>query len=201
MLDQSINLYQDRFKEKKILLSANHMLIITALTLLGLFGSGIWINQQHQQASAENAQLQAQKLRTTEQLENTKKRLERLLADSDIDQQLNRVSHDISVRKKMIDFVANNQFGSGEGFSDSLGRLSEIRIQNVWLDAISLADDFVKLSGSALSAEKVPEYFNSFRNKKLFNGREFDIFELDRKKERSWKIDFIIASRTSVKDD
>jgi len=200
MLNQSINLYQDRFKEKKVLLSAVHMLFITGLSVLVLLASGYWINEQHALALEQNQQYQQQKQQATQQLESVKKRLEKLLAESEVDQQLNRVTQDIAVRKQMIDFVANNQFGSGQGFSENLNALSEIQVKNVWLDEISLAEDFVKLSGSALNAEKVPEYFNSFRDRRLFDGRVFDIFELERKRERNWKVDFIIASQVAFNE-
>jgi len=31
----------------------------------------------------------------------------------------------------------------------------------------------------------------------LFNGNEFEIFELNRVQEQGWKVDFLIASRVS----
>ena len=200
MLNQSINLYQDRFKEKKVPLSAAQMLTISVVTLMLLVVAGFWVHDRHSQLALENEQLLAQKTASTQRLAQIKQQLEELLANNEIDQQLNRVTQDIAVRKQMIDFVANNQFGSGEGFSDNLVGLSEVNVKEVWLDEIALAENYVKLSGSALKAEKVPEYFNAFRDKRLFNGRVFDIFELSREQQRDWKVDFVIASKAPVNE-
>jgi hypothetical protein len=200
MLNQSINLYQERFKEKKVILSATHILLIAGLTIILLLVSGYWYNDRHEQVLTQNKQYLEQKQELKQQLELQKIKLEKLLAENKVDEEINKVSRDISVRKQMIDFVTNNKFGSGEGFSNNLGSLTDIQVPDVWLDEISLSDQYIKLSGSALNADKVPEYFNAFRNRKLFNGRVFDIFELNRKQERNWKIDFIIASKAVVNE-
>lgn len=195
MIVQEINLYQERFKEKTLLLSAAHMVIISGIAVLLLVLSSYWYSSDFSQAETQHQNYLQQKQQSTQQLETLRKKLESLLADSRIDRQLTKISRDISVRKRMVDFVAKNQFGSGEGFSENLGVLSEFKIDDVWLNEISIADDYIKLSGSALHAEDVPEYFNQFQNRELFNGRVFDVFELDRAQDRDWKVDFIIASR------
>jgi len=200
MLNQSVNLYQERFREKKVPLSALQMVVVLAISIILLAVSSYWIHDQHAQATLHNQQYLEQKQQVTQQLEVARARVERLLADNKVDEKINQVSRDINVRKQMIDFVANNQFGSGKGFSDNLYGLTQVKVDNVWLDEISLSDNFVKLSGSALKAEKVPMYFNTFREQRLFNGRVFDIFELQRDRQRQWKIDFIIASK-AVSDE
>ncbi len=200
MLNQSINLLDERFQPKKVPLSVNQMWLILAGSLLVLLFSSLWINTQYEQAFHQNEQHIAEKQQVTQQLELLKAKLEKLLADNQVDNQINQVSREINVRKQMIDFVANNQLGSGEGFSENLVGLSAIQIDNVWLDEISLADDFIKLSGSSLQAEKVPVYFNAFREESLFNGQSFDIFELQRDPNRDWKVDFVIASRASANE-
>jgi len=195
MILQEINLYQDRFKEKKIWLSVVHLLVLTGLTLVVLAFSSYWYDSQYNQAQQENNELMNEKKKHTQQLTKLRQKLQALLENKQVDQDIFKVSNDISVRRKMIDFVDSNQFGSGEGFSGNLSGLSEINVNNVWLSEISLAADYMKLSGSALKAETVPEYFNLFRQHQLFSGRVFDIFELDRSHNQSWKVDFLIASR------
>lgn len=194
MLNQQINLYQERFRGKIIILSALHMLIVSGLCLLIMAVVSYWYNNQYAQSKYENELGLEQKKQLSQTLEASRKKLETLLASNQVDKKINQVNRDIAVRKQMIEFVTHNQFGSGKGFSHNLGELSEFKIDDVWLNEITLGEDFMKISGSALQAENVPEYFNLLRSRKVFSGQVFDVFEVDRSKSRDWKVDFVIAS-------
>lgn len=197
MMLQEINLYQDRFKEKKIVLSALQMLILCTLFLVVLGVSSYWyIDQQSQLEAAVRIQTE-DKQRLSRQLEKQKKELDSLLANSQLDQDIAKISTDIAVRKRIINFIDNNQFGSGVGFSDRLRSLAEINVRDVWLTEILISEKKLKLSGSALKAENIPEYFTLFRQHNLFSGQLFETFEIDRKKEQDWKVDFLIASKAA----
>jgi hypothetical protein len=200
MINQEINLYQDRFKEKKLLLSAQHSLILSGLVILVLMVSSYFYANMTQQEQMRLDQNTLQKNQSTQRLEKLKNELQQLLANDQLDSKITQVSKDIKVRKRMIDFVDNNQFGSGRGFSEDLGVLAELPVENLWLNQISLASDYIKLSGSALNAQSVPEYFNQFQSRDLFQGHVFDVFELGRDTQRDWKVDFVIASR-AVSDE
>ncbi len=197
MIVQEINLYQDRFKEKKILLSAAHLLLLTGLTVLILGVSSYWYAQQFDMAERQHSAKVQAKEQASMKLEVLQGKLKVLLANNQIDRDISKISTDIAVRKRIIKFVADNQFGSGRGFSRYLSGLTEIKIKDIWLNEISLAEGYIQLSGSALKAEQVPEYFNLFRQNKIFNGKVFEVFELDREQSQDWKVDFLIASRVT----
>lgn len=195
MMNQQINLYQDRFKDIQPLMSARHGATILAGTLVVLIISSFWYHDHHAsrlQTYDTNVQLKQQ---AADELEVLRKELQTRLADTQIKTQLQQVSEDIEVRKRMIDFVSNNQFGAGEGFAENLSEIAKVEFSTIWLNEISLQDDYVRLSGSALNAENVPQYFQQIQSRELFEGRVFDIFELDRSRSAEWKVDFIIASR------
>jgi hypothetical protein len=200
MIVQEINLYQDRFKEKKLLLSAQHSLILLAVVLLVLMISSYFYTDMTQQKQLRYEQNLLQKKQSTQRMESLKAKLQELLANDRFDNKIAQVSKDIKVRKRIIDFVDNNQFGSGKGFSQDLGALAELSAKDLWLNQISLANGYVKISGSALIAQSVPEYFNQFQSRDLFEGYVFDVFELGRDVSRDWKVDFVIASR-AVRDE
>lgn len=193
-MNQQINLYQDRFKDIQPLMSARHGVTILAVTLVMLMISSFWYHNHHAsrlQAYDTNVQLKQQ---ASDELEALRKELQAKLADTQIKTQLQRVSDEIEVRKRMIEFVSNNQFGAGKGFAENLGEIAKVEFATVWLNEISLQDDYVRLSGSALKAENVPRYFQQIQSRELFEGRVFDMFELDRPRSAEWKVDFIIAS-------
>lgn len=195
MISQEINLYQDRFKEKKLLLSAQHSLLLSGCVIVLLIIASVNYSDRVSQQQQQLEQHQQQKITSTQRLDDLKKELQERLANNQLDVQIAQLSKDIKVRKRMIDFVDSNQFGSGKGFSQDLGVLAQLPVQNLWLNQISLANDYIKLSGSALNAQSVPEYFNQFQSRDLFEGHVFDVFELGRDAQHDWKVDFVIASR------
>ncbi len=197
MIVQEINLYQERFKEKKLLLSALNGLILSGLVICALIALSFLYTNMIAEETLRLQQNEQQKLLSSQRLEQLKKELERLLAANDLDQQILQLSKDIKVRKRMLDFVENNQFGSGQGFSQNLSELASLSGSDLWLNQISLAGDFIRISGSALQAETVPEYFTRFQARDLFEGHVFDVFELGRDEQRDWKVDFVIASRAA----
>ncbi len=197
MIVQEINLYQDRFKEKRIWLSVSHLLFLMGLTAVILLFSSYWYDNQYKIAEQQHSASLQTKEQADRSLKTQQKKLQLILSNNHIDIEISKVSTDIAARKRIISFVESHQFGSGKGFSSNLDGLTEIKISDIWLNEISLAKDFMQLSGSALKAETIPEYFNLFRQKHLFNGNEFEIFELNRVQEQGWKVDFLIASRVS----
>jgi hypothetical protein len=197
---QEVNLYQERFKPKLTVLSSAHILMLCGLLVVIISSLSYWLIDQRAQVEQSNNVLSQDKDRLNQLVTAERKKLESLLSNSQIDEQIAKVSADILIRKRVIEFVDNNQFGAGEGFSKKLSVLSEISVTNVWLNEIFLSERQMKLSGSALKAESVPQYFNLFRQRKLFSGQTFEIFELERKKDQDWKLDFLIASKAGANE-
>jgi hypothetical protein len=150
------------------------------------------------QATKENLMLMADRQKLGNELNAASVELNRLIADSRVDREIADVSREVSARKKVLAFVSSNQFGSGQGFSSYLVALSELHVDNVWLDEISLAENYIKIRGSALSAELIPEYFGQFSEQPVFRGNRFNIFAVDRKQDTDWKVDFEIATRDTL---
>lgn len=198
MIHQQINLYDERFREKKILLSAAQAASVFLILLLGVGGWSYFIQTNLDQARQENLIIKASRQNLVNELNAASAELTRLLADSRVDAKITGVSREISARKKVLAFVGANQFGSGQGFSSYLVALSELHVDNVWLDEISLAENYIRIRGSALSAELIPEYFSRFSEQSIFRGNRFDIFKVDRKQDTDWKVDFEIATNGNL---
>lgn len=197
-MDQQINLYDERFREKKILLSAAQGASIVLILLLAVSGWSYLVQTRLDQATKENLMLMADRQKLGNELNAASVELNRLIADSRVDREIADISREVSARKKVLAFVSSNQFGSGQGFSSYLVALSELHVDNVWLDEISLAENYIKIRGSALSAELIPEYFDQFSEQPVFRGNRFNIFAVDRKQDTDWKVDFEIATRDTL---
>ena len=194
MINQQINLYQARFQEKKLLLSAKQFggLLIILLLGIGMWSSLLQIELDH--ARQQNRTIKGSQEKITEELNAANAEMSRLLADNRTEQKIAGLSGEIRARKKVLNFVDANQFGSGQGFSSYLEALSSLHVSNLWLDEILIGEDFLRLRGSALNADLIPEYFNRFSAESTFQGNRFHIFQLERNEASGWKIDFEIAT-------
>lgn len=194
MIVQNINLYQDRFKEKKLLASAAQVMILLVALLLGMAGWSYQIQSDLNDSEQQNQLLKDRRSSVNSELAVVTEEINRQFGDDRITDLVNSVRQQLRARKKVIRFVENNKFGSGEGFSAYLKSLSNLQVDDVWLDQILLSDSFVKIRGSALSADLIPTYFDGFSEEKVFRGQRFQLFELDRKPGADWKVDFTIAT-------
>lgn len=198
MIVQQINLYQDRFREKRLWISATQV----AAAVLVLIGAiSIWsflLDSELRQAQQRNLAITADRESMAAELAAANAELARLLEDSRLDEEIENTARQISARKKVLNFVDANRFGSGEGFSGYLVALSNLQVDEIWLNQIRLAENFVQIKGSSLSAEQVPGYFDRFSDEEIFRGNRFDQFELSRDDKNEWKVDFEIATRVML---
>lgn len=194
MIGQQINLYQDRFKEKRLWGSAKQVVAATALLLTTMVIWSYLLQSELDEAQQQKRLIQANQQTLTAELDSANAELTRLLGNSQVDQELETMARQISARKSVLNFVEANQFGSGKGFSDYLVALSQLHQDEIWLSQINLAENFVQIKGSSLSAEKIPGYFDRFSSEEIFLGKRFDIFQISRAGDTDWKVDFEIAT-------
>jgi hypothetical protein len=194
VIEQQINFYQDQFKEKRLFASAAQVMILLLVMLFGMASWSYLIGANLNGLEQKNLTLKASQSSVNNELTVIPAELNRQLADDRITNQINNITKQLRTRKQVMRFIENNQFGSGEGFSDYLNSLSNLQIDDVWLDEILLSDSFLKIRGSALRADLIPTYFASFREEDVFRGQRFQLFELDRKPDTDWKVDFTIAT-------
>lgn len=200
MIEQQINLYQDRFRDKRTIMSVAQLTTLLVIVVVTMTGYSLTLQSELDTAVAANISLMQQRESVAGELNLASADLNRLLADTRMDDRIADASREIRARKKILDFVDQNQFGSGRGFSDYLISLSKLHIENVWLDEIKFAENYVRIHGSSLSAELIPAYFARFSEESVFKGNRFDIFRLDRDQATDWKVDFEIATREVLDD-
>ena len=198
MITQQVNLYQDRFHEKKLIFSAKQILSVLVILLLGGAYGSYLIQSNLNIAKRDNYSIKQSQNKITNELNAANAELAMLLADRRMDLEITGLSREVGARKKVLAFVSANQFGSGQGFSSYLLALSNLHVENVWLNEISLADNYLKIRGSALSADLVPLYFGRFNQESVFRGNRFNIFQLERNDATDWKVDFEIATDDSI---
>jgi hypothetical protein len=191
---QQINLYQERFYEKRLWFSAGQLV---AALLLAIAVAAIWsfkLEYELEQAEQRSREIVAKRDRLTAELQAANSELTRMLEDTRLDQEIETTARKISARKQVLNFVDGNQFGSGKGFSDYMVALSRLHVDDIWLRQIRLGEGFVHISGSALEATEIPTYFARFSDEAVFHGGQYDLFQLQRDEQMDWKVDFEIAT-------
>lgn len=195
MIEQQINLYQDRFREKRIWFSAGQVAVGLVVLLLA---GGLWsylLSAELAGAEQRNREIRVQRDRLTADLATANVELAKLLEDDTLKREINGAARQINARRQVLNFVEANRFGSGEGFSGYLVALSRLHVDDIWLNRVRLAQDFVQIRGSSLRAETVPVYLDSFGDESVFVGNRFDLFRVSRPADNDWKVDFEIATR------
>ncbi|MCP4874227.1 MAG: hypothetical protein GY896_01970 [Gammaproteobacteria bacterium] len=194
MIVQQINFYQDRFREKRLWISSAQ---VAAGLLVVIAAAAIWsflLKSELSQLEQRNREVKADRDRVSAELIVVNANLAGLLEDNQLDRRIEGIVRQISARKKVLNFVEANRFGSGQGFSGYLVALSNLQVDDIWLNQIRLADNFVQIKGSALDAAEVPGYFDRFSDEQIFHGNRFDLFQLSRARDSDWKVDFEIAT-------
>lgn len=195
MIDQQINLYQERFHEKRLWVSAAQVGTALLLAIVVFSAWSYLLQSELVSAQQRSQQIVADRDRLTAELQAANAELSRMLEDTRLDSEIESTARKISARKQVLNFVDGNQFGSGQGFSAYLVALSNLHSENIWLTQVQLAQDFVQIRGSALEASEIPRYFSRFSDEAVFHGDQFDLFQLNRDKDMDWKVDFEIATR------
>ncbi len=194
MIRQRVNLYQERFHEKRQWLTAGQVSSLLLLVLIGISAWSYLLESSLARAEQQGRSVMADRERLTAELQAANRELAGMLEDTRLDREIETTARRISARKQVINFVDGNQFGSGRGFSAYLVALSNLHSDNIWLSRVHLAEDFVQIRGSALEASDIPVYFARFGNESVFRGDQFNLFQLQRDEENDWKVDFEIAT-------
>ena len=194
MIVQQINLYQERFYEKRLWFSAAQ--VVSGLLLL-IAVAAIWsflLEYELNQVERQNREVVTNRDSLTAELQVANQELKRLLEDTRLDREIASTARKISARKQVLHFVEGNQFGSGKGFSEYMVALSNLHVDDIWLRQVRLGGGLVQISGSALDASEIPPYFARFSDEAVFSGGQYDLFQLQRNQNMDWKVDFEIAT-------
>ncbi len=195
MIVQQINLYQDRFREKRLWVSAAQVAVMVLILVTAVAAWSFLLQVELRQAEQHNRLVKADRERLTNDLNAANAELTMLLQDDRLDKKIELTARQVSARNKVLNFVEANRFGSGEGFSGYLVALSKLHVDDLWLNRILFSENFVRIEGSTLDAARVPGYFDRFSDEQIFQGLRFDMFRLNRDENTDWKVDFEIATR------
>ncbi|SDZ90414.1 Fimbrial assembly protein (PilN) [Desulfuromusa kysingii] len=193
---QQINLYQDilidrpepfRSRQVSVLL----ILFVVCLGLIGLYC--YWqVNQLDERIDGLRQQQQdlAQQVAELEEQYPVRK------PDVLLAAKIRSVEGSILGQRQALAYFSEQDQQQNKNILASLEGLARYPQKGLWLRRVSLlqAGREVQLSGSALTAEKVPEYLHLLGEKNIFAGQVFSHLQLKRIQDRGHLIDFELDS-------
>ena len=198
MTTQQINLYQERFHEKRLWFSAAQ---VVSVFLFVITVAAVWsflLEYELNEVERKNREAVASRDSLTAELQIANAELQGLLDDTRLDRDISDTARRISANKQVLQFIDGNQFGSGKGFSEYMVALSRLHVDDIWLKQVRLGSGLVHISGSALDASEIPPYFARFSDERVFQGGQYNLFQLQRNRNMDWKVDFEIATSGDI---
>jgi Tfp pilus assembly protein PilN len=192
---QDINLYQQRFRPRRQWLSARSLMLLLGVLAVALAVASLQLYRQRDAASARAERLQQEQQAVQQDLARLQQKIEALLADDQWARREAALKRQLRDHRLVIDSIAEQRFGGGDGFSRPLAALAGLSVDSVWLERILLSERDVELRGAALQAPAVPDYFEQLKAQRVFADRAFERFEIRRSPRYDWKLEFTIASR------
>jgi len=193
---QQVNLYQPIFRKEHVAFSVNMLMLVilaASLCMIGIYGYAWWQNQQ------------IQKLLTTVEARNDHLvqragGVDGQLAEPGTDQELERkirlLGDQQKNRKNLLDKLSSQTGGNHVGFSDYLQGLGRQVLPGMWFRDIKVSGGgaLLKLEGSVLQPELVPQLLKKLHDEPAFTGKAFRVVRLNRQDEGTGEIRFLLLT-------
>jgi type IV pilus assembly PilN-like protein len=185
---QQVNLYQTQFKPKKIILPAQHMLLIALLPIIIVVVTSMYFSYK-QQLFETSLQTKQQQLQLDQKhLSVLKQRLNSYKEDPKLASELNSIRTQLQKTQTLLNHLASQESGNQHGFSAMLAALSKQHIDELWLTQFSLLNggQFIALQGNANTPQLIPEYIDNLAKSEQFQGETFSVFQLQQPADSSY---------------
>jgi len=202
-VNQNINLYQPIFRRQRKVFSAETMLIMLALLILGLALITVWSQWRYAGMSERVAQLQDQESEALARLASLEETLPARQESPALRRAVEASEAERAVKERALTVLEDGELGQQQGFSRYLEALGRQRIDPVWLTHISLEEggQQIGLRGRTRQAEQVPIYLQRLSNEPSYEGTDFRTMRMDRREldEGGSVLEFRLSTR--VDDD
>ncbi len=198
---QEINLYQDVLLEKPEPLQSRQVGIFLLLLLVGLAIAGYMNFHEAQTAQLQADQLRQKQQTMTMQISELEAKYPPHKPNQLLVEKISRLEQEIAGQRKALDYFNNQDTGSNETVLASLYGLARYPQKGVWLRRVTFLHNGhdIRLAGSAIKPELIPDYLKTLGEKNIFGGQVFSRLALNRLQERGDIIDFELDSSRGTK--
>ena len=202
MSAQQINLYQPIFRKQEKVFSARAMVQGGAGVLTGLlifYAFGAW-----QVRALETQRVQAEQRRTEAlaRIDSLRALHPERARDAALEARVQQLAKELDARSGILAQLGSGAEGNTQGFSAHLEGLARQRPAPLWLTHIGVAGAGadLRLAGSTLQPEAVPQYLQRLAGEPAFSGAQFRHLTITRA-EKSSRVDFTVQSSLPEKGE
>jgi Tfp pilus assembly protein PilN len=190
---QQINLLQDVLIDKPQPFHARQLFGLFAVIALVLLLVVFVRYRQMLELQTELTQLEQEKIQTSERVAQLELLYPQPQKDALLEQKVAHLEQELVWLKEALSLVENAQVQGNGVLLGSLERLAQYPLSGVWLRSIRVGRNSadIRLQGSALKAELVPEYMQLLRDEHVLGGQLFTELSVSRMPEESgYQVDF-----------
>lgn len=192
---QTVNLYQEQFRPRRIAWPIERFLTFGALAMVCMFA---WYALERERVST----LAETRAQAEQQLALWDARSAQLdthmakLKSPDQAQRLSALRHELRATRELNRYLSNALPRSAPLFSDYLDALARRHQTGMWLTDIEIlaGGEQLRLGGSALEAQTVPDFLLALSSELAYAGRTFSSVLLNREPDAEWKVDFVLST-------
>lgn len=192
---QSVNLYQEQFRPRRIPWPIERFLALGALAMVCMLG---WYGLERQRVGA----LQETRAHAEQQLALWDARIVQLdtqmakLESPDQKQRLSSLRDELRATRELNRYLSNALPRGAPLFSEYLDALARRHQTGMWLTDIRIlaGGEQLRFGGSALQAQTVPDFLLALSSELAYAGRTFSSVLLNREPDADWKVDFVLST-------
>ncbi len=203
-INQKINFYSDDFKPPVIVMPAKQILqySVAALIVLLLITVGLYypIFSYEARLDALNDKLRAK----TAELKETKSKYPKILKSQQLVDQLAVLQTQNANKLRLLNYLKSDSLQDAQHFSGVLDDLAEYDHKSVWLTRLDVLNEgrSIRLSGLVSKPDILPGYIDGLKKAESFNGRAFNLFNLERDADNASHLHFVLSTeRTRGQDE
>lgn len=202
MIFQTVNLYCDELKSKKLNYSA---LLLVQLSLfifvVLLVITGFSSFQLDQQQVKLNTIKNTQKLVMVD-FKKLQAELSKRKKDITLSQKIKDKTTELTNKQRVLRILSQDEFGNTKGFVEHVIGLARQRIDGLWLTKIRIENGGanIELSGVTSSPSLLPRYLQRLSAEKIFVGTEFKSLKMVRQNNNKQWLDFSLKSKVDVNE-
>ena len=181
-MNQNINLYQPIFRRQQKIFSAETMVMMLALLVLGLVLISVWSQWRYSSLQSQLDQLATQESEALERLASLEQALPRREESPALRRAVEAAEQDVALKQRALQVLDNGALGQQAGFSEHLAALGRQRIEPVWLTGIRIQEggQQLRLQGRTLQADQVPVYMQRLSSEPVYSGTDFRTMVIER---------------------
>lgn len=181
-MNQNINLYQPIFRRQRKIFSAETMLSMMGILIVGLVAIFLFSQWRYGQLEDRVEQLAEQEEQALARLSSLEETLPKRQESPALRRAVEEAERDRELKRRALEVLDDGVLGEQKGFSGYLTALARQRVEPVWLTGIRIGGGGAELDlrGRTQQASQVPVYLQKLSDEAIFSGTDFRRMQIDR---------------------